>query len=1439
MNLRTRLYGQIAFCCVVAVVFVLSAPLLAQGGFNRTAVSFGSGEYLVSDVAILDVDGDEEMDAIVASADVADGVPHRIYHSIMDAEPPAPVTIDGCRGGKALLAVANFDGSGKDDLVIVDGTGCRLYLNDGDSLELADSYTMDSYGEPVAVLAGAFVDYGCDYDLIIAYANTVVCLKCVYDQFLTTHYVVDTFGSGVSSVTGLNMIAGGMTELIVLSDETLFSYALGVSSATLLDSTGVEGACCIGWGTTDATKLAVFTLTNLSIYSYDESSEVWDETKSGEIPLGRRTCQVKAAELTGDSYCDFFVRAAGVTYILQQAELAFNLYEFVGYPDGMQDAAIVLADADDDSYLDLVVARSDAPHQVFLNRDRLEISIADADTVTNTPEGVWVEFQVTLDAAPVSLVVVVLEVIEEGEYTEDEDSDGLPDFREVVQSIRGQSVGSFVSTSTVVLAFPPGVGQNPALYHVWPFPPFHHHAIQFSVSLGTSQSGIGAFLGGGGGQAIIQPYYGSPGQPEWKFQGEVRATAKDSADRIYFGGDIQRILWEVPGEVATIDESGRKKLTIPPCNASNMTIHTLVAGANNSIYVGGDFTFTVYDPFLATNVTIKNIARITSNGEWDPYFRPNPTGAVYSIALGKLSIGTISSPIAAQTRVFIGGRFMRLEAQSQSDNDNRAVRNFATWPIQGNAEFTGVQINGQENINSVNNIRVSSETSATAGLPTFANDAAIVRTIAFADTPDGPRLVIGGSRCGSVRFGRPYATGRDATSIRNLAILALASSTYRGVCPKHIGHPVGANGWADWAPPWVTNHATTFNPPVPPNHPSTGNTAAVTHVAFAAETFVFGDDMSAAANAPAERAFVFAGSFTRVQFRRGETLVANIDDPVANVNLSLSTLGGHKPWVSGVPTTGFGIHSIAVDQASRVWVANDVATVTSADQPIWVYSLLTGGSPPTNGRLLREPSFDVGPNDSVRQLAYDARNNLVIAVGDFATRPASVEYTPTSTILQEDIPARNITAYSTVDAPPGAAWSGFGDHSVTFRGSLGTGLASGGYSIDRIAVLPGYDGGYALANSSQYRNLPWTLGVERTGLAAVDVNFNILDWGPRASGPVHAIEVDVSAFPDEIVYYGGQCHSFGLPDIAGQECKLMAALASDDAAYPVDWWTYVNTTSSPEPSINAIAFADLRVVFGGVFTSVAGASRDSAAAATLFDSASTPAVTGLQSPSGWAPDLYRNGALPVVNAIVVFGNNTYVGGDFEGTQSNPSLQLHALVECDFPTNGSGTVTQSFDLGLGVGEVVYALEIDSTTGIIYAAGALGGPIFYFGGPPHFVGNRVAAAWEISTQNHQFDISGGDNGTSYRGLSLAFANGKLVVGGNFTHVWTGSGTWQTRGGVAAFNKATGALDSWAPNPINNPNDRINTLCPYDPDSWLFLGGTRLTAYPSGLFESTVFP
>src|SRR5690606_3974816 len=108
-------------------------------------------------------------------------------------------------------------------------------------------------------------------------------------------------------------------------------------------------------------------------------------------------------------YSDFLVRSAGITYILKQLEEGFELYEFVGYPDGEQDARVLIADIDGDTHPDLVVARAEYTHQVFLNRERLVVSVGDADAVEKKVDGAtYLKFLVELDAPPVSLVVVTV-----------------------------------------------------------------------------------------------------------------------------------------------------------------------------------------------------------------------------------------------------------------------------------------------------------------------------------------------------------------------------------------------------------------------------------------------------------------------------------------------------------------------------------------------------------------------------------------------------------------------------------------------------------------------------------------------------------------------------------------------------------------------------------------------------------------------------------------------------------------------------------------------------------------------------------------------------------------------------------------------------------------------------------------------------------------------
>src|SRR5690606_33904931 len=101
--------------------------------------------------------------------------------------------------------------------------------------------------------------------------------------------------------------------------------------------------------------------------------------------------------------CDFVVRAAGMTYILKLQQEGYELYEFLGYPDTFADVSVRVADVDDDTYVDLVVARGAlAPHKSYLNQVRLELTIHDGDDAYQAVDGgSYAEFVIELDAPPV------------------------------------------------------------------------------------------------------------------------------------------------------------------------------------------------------------------------------------------------------------------------------------------------------------------------------------------------------------------------------------------------------------------------------------------------------------------------------------------------------------------------------------------------------------------------------------------------------------------------------------------------------------------------------------------------------------------------------------------------------------------------------------------------------------------------------------------------------------------------------------------------------------------------------------------------------------------------------------------------------------------------------------------------------------------------------
>ncbi len=1360
-----------------------ATPLLAQGGFNRTAVSFGEGDRLSSDMVMADVNFDDEMDAIVACSDGDND--HVIYWSIASEEPDEPTEFATSRG-HSLLVADTYSWFGVNDIIIADEEGLRLYLNDGYGVYTeADEYEITGHGAPVFIQSGLFAD-SVIKGVVVGYADCVVCFPVVDEEFSASPYYVMEYAEGVTSVHAMDIVPGDYLELLVLADGIVYVYELGEEEADLYGWAPFEGALYIAPGNEAGTLLAVATASDLLIYEWDpDPTEVFILVNESELSFARHVRQIVAAELTGDSYCDFVIMAAGMTYILKQKQEGYELYEFVGYIDAEMDVRVRVADVDDDTYPDILVARAESPHQAYLNRDRLELTIDDAEEVEWTGDGqAYAEFPWELDAEPVSLVLLRVEVgdLEEIEEESGGDEDALPDFGEVERLLKGQ-----LSTKPVIISVLASTGG--VLFIPVPAPPPAPPPV-LGWHLSISASPFGSVMISAPGTAVITPL---PTQG-WTLDGQINAMARDSAERIFVGGDFTGMTWEVEGEVASMDTGGRRRTRIPPANISGqMDVRRLVADANGYVYVTGQFSFSI------NNVLIRNVARIMPTGQWDLSFRPNPVGP--SGVFGRPVVALNEMAFAGgkfHTTVYLGGHFTTLQDQSDDPGKNRLARKFARVPAwDQDGYFTGTGT-----VDSLNDIRVTGEPDPNEPLkdPGQATYWGAISALAFLDTPEGGRLAIGGGDCNSIRFGKPYSVGRDMRGIRNLAIVAL-SGTGTATYPRHIPQTM----------------ARVFDS----SSGSFPNTASVTELKFARDTnMTFNDSQDPI---PA-LALVFSGRFSHLAFKQDPTTYA-CD------NICVTTLRGHFPNLQALLTGGPEVHSFAVDDMNRVWAANWVTTVTTGSDALAVYRINNFGGP---GRLLTEP-FDVGPNGPVSQVAFDPVEQVVIAVGDFTSRPASRNYTGTTppTTFQTTIPANRITAYSTTKAPDGAAWTGYGDHVPKFRGSL---AASSQDAVRlRVGAMTGGAGGYwVMRGGGGFPNpsLPWSMKLDCANIAAIDWGFRILDWGPRTTGPVNAILVDTSSLP-EVVYYGGACHSFGLPHGTSVESYVMACEAVMNVPakswWPADWWVEViDSVNQPSlATVDALGLGEYLYV-GGKFTDVNSSaglvSRESAAAVDPY--ALTP--VGMADPAGWNPILFHNtNPFVHVNAIQMDGfSGVFLGGDFDGSASvTPSATRYGVGRFHPIT---GELDTGFDAGLDPGNIVYGLAMDSSANL-YISGALGSLS---------PGQRVATVWDGTSL--AYDIIARNSASIAVGRAVTLADDHLIIGGDFAEVWTGS-AWATRKGVSAFTASSGVVNqSWAPNPVASPpGDRINALLAQDAAWKLWMGGHQPSASSSGFMGRSHYP
>jgi hypothetical protein len=1325
--------------CALILTLVLAAPLAAQG-FNREAAWFGQADVPASDIAVFDIDGNEAMDAVVANP--SDDGDHMIYWSILDSSPPSPTALATARGGRALIAQANFDGNEGTDIVIVDSLGVRLYLNVEGTLTYETEYTLTSLGEPLHLLVGDYVENSGAMDLVIAYEEGVVCLPNVTGDFNASHYTIGSFGEGVNSVLAKDLSGLPQPHVLILALGTLYAYELGTSSATLYDDWAFEGAVAIGPGCLSTCYLAVATATHFQLYEYDEG---WDLVNETALPFDRPVFQIIAANITDGAYCDFVLRAAGITYVVRQEGTppaqVLKLHEIIGYPSGAPDVVVRFVDVNDDDAPDLIVARPAGPHQVFLAGTRLQASISSAPDAYQVVDGqAYVIFEVELDAEPKSLVLVTCETGEE------------EDVGSFTQSLTAARTMPFSS----VLVFGPGItAQN---FYVPLRPHFPGVSTQLTVHIVVSDT-IGASVSGGGtASGVVHPM--TTPKWDWRLSSRVNAILQANGNT-YFGGDFKGMTWDVNDRLAIIDSAGRRGLLQDAMNAQEPPeIHCLETDSLGNLYVGGEFTFDI------GTVTVQNVAKLRPDGSWDPNFRPNPNGPVYAIKVHEMIRipGRPPSPL----HVYIGGKFSTVE-YSPPITGTLPVRNIARIYHTG-------QVTGNANV-----VWVSSDT-GTGSLPPLhgspQNDNAIVRAIdiaewQFTSATVGSVLVIGGEKIFSVS-----ARSRGAWKVRRVANLALvAIGWYDFVLARSL----------DVVPPHflddgalVTNHLVRVAPRVldGASNDTTSNTAVVRTLKIAHQQMIYDDGT---AELFTSRALVFGGEFTHIKYRSG---VSGWEDTVASGNLGLSTVLGHQISTDQqhpLPDAETGVWSVAFDQEDRAWVARDVGTSPDSDEAIWVYGIVGnqgqfGPISVENARLVRDTQnpFDFGPDGPVYALVFNPVDEEMLAVGDFTSRPATHIYDPyphsNPQTLHFDIPATNITAYSTTSAPAGVSAYDFGAHVERFR-------AAGTSALSAIAVF--HDGQrYAFTGGSLD-----TIRAERTNLAAVDGNGLLLEWGPRThpDGIVHAMAYDAA---EQVIYFAGLGSVQGLPlyEASPQPTLVAAAPANDKATLPLPWYVTTWLTGDP-PSVTAIAVSTDYLIIGGDFDEVFAYSGFTGVCAV--ERYVTDTVEGHRPPElGWVPELDHSTERPVVHAIYVDvgtgPNNSdliYLGGRF--TEANRE-SYNGIARYDDPDQGQGDVDTGFGLQYLGSATVYAITM-SSSGDLCLAGRL---------TINSQAERGAGVWD-SNGDFLFEV------LQYPGYcyAIAITDDHLFVGGNFLEIYDpGTSQWVTRRSVVAVDMSGEVVASW---------------------------------------------
>jgi trimeric autotransporter adhesin len=303
------------------------------------------------------------------------------------------------------------------------------------------------------------------------------------------------------------------------------------------------------------------------------------------------------------------------------------------------------------------------------------------------------------------------------------------------------------------------------------------------------------------------------------------------------------------------------------------------------------------------------------------------------------------------------------------------------------------------------------------------------------------------------------------------------------------------------------------------------------------------------------------------------------------------------------------------------------------------------------------------------------------------------------------------------------------------------------------------------------------------------------------------------------VFFGGvftQANTSGIPVVSNNIARFNTATNVSSALGS-------SGGNGLNKQVNAIAVLGNDVFVGGNFT-VVGSTLINRVARFNTATNTWSALTGVGG---------GNGVDGTVNALVVVGNDVFVGGDF--TQANvggTTIATNNIARFNISTNTWSALTGA-NGGNGISGDVYSLAVVGSN--VYVGGRLWQA--NAGGTTVAVNN--IARFNTSTNAWSAVGSGIGNGVNGDVFALASIGNDIFLGGQFTAANSG-GTTVTVSNIVRFNTAN---NTWSALGLSGMNGSIRTLAVLSDDIYLGgfftqvnVGGTAVSANRVARFNTT---